>query len=157
MYCNICINRPTFRANERSKTKNYFELKLALKTRFSLDWLHYDRSKRLPTLATHKAEGGLDHCTASEVSITYTPEYKAVNINLQKTELQTTQIHLNKFRHIYITNIYIPLRDTTRLDHPTENQDITNIFTHLTQLKNNIVTGDINPHSQNMALAIQRS
>ena len=58
------------------------------------------------------------------------------------------KIHLNKSKHIYTTNIYIPPRDTTREDHPTEDQDITNTFTHLTQLKNNIGTGDINAHSQ---------
>ena len=133
----------------KNKTYNYCELKLALNYT-----MLGRRGCRLWQYI--KQRGDLTHCTG-EVSITYTPEYKAVNINIQKTEQQTTKIDLNKFRHIYITNIYIPLRNTTRQDHPTENQDITNIFTHLTQLKNNIVTGNINPHPYNMALTIHRS
>ena len=87
-------------------------------------------------------------CTLVKDNITYIPKLIPANINIQKTELQITKIHLSKYKHIYIMNIYIPPRDTTRQDHPTEDEDITNTFTHLTQLINNIVTGDINARLQ---------
>ena len=54
-----------------------------------------------------------------------------------------TGIHLNNPKHTYMPNIYIPHRDTTSQDYHTEDKDITNTFTHLIQLKNNRVTGDI--------------
>ena len=41
----------------------------------------------------------------------------------------------------------------SNLDYLTEDQDITDTFTYLIQLKNSIVTGDINVHS-NMVLNI---
>ena len=72
---------------------------------------------------SHKAGGGL--ITQVKNSITYTLEHIPASINIQKKGLQITKIHLDKSKHIYITSIYIPPRDTTRQNHPTEDQDIT--------------------------------
>ena len=41
----------------------------------------------------------------------------------------------------------MPPRDTTDPNHGTEDTDITNTFTHLTNIDNHLITGDINAHS----------
>ena len=80
-------------------------------------------------------------------NINFTPLSTPNNINTSKTELQTIKFHLTQTKHLHVTNIYIPLRDTTDPNHGTEDTDITNTFTHLTNIDNHLITGDINAHS----------
>ena len=83
----------------------------------------------------HNAGGGF--ITLVKNNIRYTPEHISASINIQKIELQITKIHINKSKHIYITNINISPIDTTRQDRPAEEQNIANTFSQLTQLKDN--------------------
>ena len=94
---------------------------------------------------THKKGGGL--ITFVKHNINFTPLNTPNNINRSKTELHTIKIHLTQTKHLHITNIYIPPRDTTDPNHATEDTDITNTFTHLTNIDNHLITGDINAHS----------
>ena len=97
------------------------------------------------THRTHKKGGGI--ITFVKHDINFTPLNTSNNINRSKTELHTIKIHLTQTKHLLITNIYIPPRDTTNPNHATEDTDITNTFTHLTSIDNHLITGDINAHS----------
>ena len=94
---------------------------------------------------SHKKGGGL--ITFIKQNIIFTPLSTPNSINTSKTELQTIKISLTQTKHLHVTNIYIPPRDTTDPNHGTEYTDITNAFTHLTNIDNYLITGDINAHS----------
>ena len=68
----------------------------------------------------------------------FTPLSTPNNINRNKTELQTIKIHLTQTKHLHVSNIYIPPRDTTDPNRGTEDKDITNTFTHLTSIGNHL-------------------
>lgn len=93
----------------------------------------------------HKQGGGL--VTYIHKTITFSPIPAPQHLNTRKTELQTIKIHLTQHKHLHITNIYIPPRQTTDPDHLTEDTDITNTFNYLDTLTNHIISGDINAHS----------
>ena len=71
-----------------------------------------------------------------KTNINFNPLTTPNNINTSKTELQTIKIHLTQTKHLHVANIYIPPRDTTEPNHGTEDTDITNTFTHLTNIDN---------------------
>ena len=56
-------------------------------------------------------------------------------------------MHVTQHKKLYISNLYIPPRQTTDPDHGTEDEDINRTFSYLEPLGPHIVTGDINAHS----------
>ena len=99
------------------------------------------------TCRTNRSHKTGELITFVKHNINYTPLNTPNNINRNKTEIQTIKIHLRQTKHLHITNIYIPPRDTTDPNHGTEDTDITNTFTRLTSIDNHLITGDINAHS----------
>ena len=77
---------------------------------------------------SHKKGGGL--ITFVKHNINYTPLNTPNNINRNKTEIQTIKIRVTQTKHLHITNIYSPPRDTTNPNHGTENTDIINKHLH---------------------------
>ena len=130
-----------------------------LATTHKLDIITVQESKlqqnhKTPTIADysthrtdrkHKQGGGL--VTFIHKDITYTPIQIPQQINVRKTEIQTIRVHLTQKKQLYISNMYIPPRQTTDPDHSTEDEDINRAFSFLESLGPHIITGDINAHS----------
>ena len=55
-------------------------------------------------------------------------------INTHNTELQMVMIHINNTKHITITNIYIPPRDSTSTHHKIADTDIQHCIQYITNI-----------------------
>ena len=86
----------------------------------------------------YKAGGGL--IALIRDNITFTTTGIPSTINTQTTELQMVKVHINNTKHITITNIYIPPRDTT-------STDIQHCIQYITNIPHSVLTGDVNAHS----------
>ena len=93
---------------------------------------------------TYKNGGGL--MTYIKNDIIFTELKTPHTTNHKLTELQHIKIHLANHKHLNISNIYIPPRDTTHPDHSNSQEDITNCMTHILNTNNTILTGDFNAH-----------
>ena len=68
-------------------------------------------------------------------------------INGRKTEIQIIRLHLTQPKQFFISNLYIPLRQTTDPDHSTEDEDINRAFSFLEPDGPHINIGDTNAYS----------
>ena len=57
------------------------------------------------------------------------------------------KIHINNTKHITITNIYIPPRDTTSTHYKTTNTDIQHYIQYIINIPHSVLTKDMNTHS----------
>ena len=57
------------------------------------------------------------------------------------------RVHINNTKHITITNIYIPPRDTTSMHYKTADTDIQHYIQYITNIPHSVLTGDVNAHS----------
>jgi len=80
--------------------------------------------------------------------INFTPIQTPGIINVQKTELQITKIHLTQHKTINLVNLYIPPRNTTDENHASGDEDITVALHHITSIKNSLIAADVNAHSK---------
>ena len=92
-----------------------------------------------------KAGGGL--ITLIRDNITFTTTDIPSTINTHNTELQMVKISVNNTKHITITNIYIPPRDTTSTHYNTADMDIQYCIQYITNIPHSVITGDVNAHS----------
>ena len=93
----------------------------------------------------HKAGGGL--ITRIRDNITFTTTYIPSTINTHNTELQMVKVHINNTKHITITNIYTPPRDSTSTPYKTSDTDIQHCIQYITNIPHFVLTGDMNAHS----------
>ena len=93
----------------------------------------------------HKAGGGL--ITLIRDNITFTTTDIPSTINTHNIELQMVKVHINNTKHITITNIYIPPRDTTSMHYKTADTDIQHCIQYITNIPPSVLTGDVNAHS----------
>ena len=93
----------------------------------------------------HKAGGGL--ITLIRDNITFTTTDIPSTINTHNIELQMVKVHINNTKHITITNIYIPPRDTTSTHYKTADTDIQLCIQYITNIPHSVLTGDVNAHS----------
>ena len=91
----------------------------------------------------HKAGGGL--ITLFGDNITFTTTDIPPTINTHNTELQMVNLHTNNTKHITITNIYMPPRDSTSTHYTTADTDIQHYIQYITNIP--VLTGDVNAHS----------
>ena len=57
------------------------------------------------------------------------------------------KVHLNNTKHITITNVYLPPRDSTSTHYKTADKDIQHCIQHITTIPHSVLTGDVNAHS----------
>ena len=106
---------------------------------------------KVPTYTTvradrpHKSGGAL--ITLIRDNITFTPTDIPSTINTHNIELQMVKVHLNNTKHITITNVYIPPRDSTSTHYKTADKDIQHCIQHITTIPHSVLTGDVNAHS----------
>ena len=80
----------------------------------------------------HKAGGGL--ITLIRYNITLTTTDIPSTINTHNTELQMVKVHMNNTKHITITNLYIPPRDSTSTHYKTADTDIQHCIQYITNI-----------------------
>ena len=68
-----------------------------------------------------------------------------INTNKQYEHL-TVKVNISKNKNVHITNIYLPPKDSNNFL-TNEEQDLDRLFNALLTIPNNIITGDINAHS----------
>ena len=98
---------------------------------------------------THKKGGGLIHNYMfgiwEEWQLHSSQHSKQHKQKQNRATNHQNSPHTNKAskynQHLNITNICIPPRYTTDPNHSTEDTDITKTFTHLTSIKNHLITG----------------
>ena len=93
----------------------------------------------------HKAIGGL--ITLIRCNITFTTTDIPSTINTLTTELQMVKVHTSNTKHITITNIYIPPRDSTSTHYKTADKNIQHCIHRITNIPHTVLTGDVNAHS----------
>ena len=93
----------------------------------------------------HKAEVGL--ITLIRDNITFTTTDIPSTINTHNTELQMVKVHINNTKHITITNIYIPPRDSTSTHYKTADMDIQHCIQYITNIPHSVLIADVNAHS----------
>ena len=93
----------------------------------------------------HKAGHGL--ITLIRDNITFTTTYILSTINTHNTDLQMVKVHINNTKHITITNVYLPPRDSTSTHDKTADTDIQHCIQCITNIPHSILTGDVNTHS----------
>ena len=57
------------------------------------------------------------------------------------------KIHINNTKHITISNMYIPPRDSTSTHYKTVDTNIQHCIQHITNIPHSVLTGDVNPYS----------
>ena len=77
------------------------------------------------TYRLHKAGGGLIIVIRDNITFTTTDIPSTIN-----TELQMVKVHINNSKHITITNIYIPIRDSKSTHYKTADTDIQHCIAH---------------------------
>ena len=93
----------------------------------------------------HKAGGGL--ITLIRDNIRFTTIDIPSTINTYNTTFQMVKVHINNTKHITISNIYIPPRDSTSMYYKTADTDIQHCIQHITNIPHSVLTGDVNAHS----------
>ena len=93
----------------------------------------------------HKTGGGL--ITLIRDNITFTTTDIPSTINTHDTELQMVKVHINNTKHITITNIYIPPRDSTSTHYKTADTDIQHSIQHIINIPHSVLTGDVKAYS----------
>ena len=91
----------------------------------------------------HKAGGWL--ITLIRDNITFTTTDIPLTMNTHNTELQMVKVHINNTKHITITNIYIPLRDSTSTHYKIH--DIVIQHCIHTNIPHSVLAGNMNSHS----------
>ena len=92
-----------------------------------------------------KEGGGL--ITLIRDNIKFTTTDIPSTINTHDTELQMVKVHINNTKHIIITNIYIPPRDSTATHYKTTDNDIQHYIQYITNIPHSVLTGHVNAHS----------
>ena len=92
----------------------------------------------------HNAGVGSSH---SLETLTVTTTDIPSTINTHSTVLQIVKVHINKTKHITISNIYIPPRDSSSTDYKTAYTDIQHCIQHITNIPHSFRTGEVNAHS----------
>ena len=105
--------------------------------------LHYFTTVCVDRL--HKAGGGL--ITLIRDNITFTTTDIPSTINTHNTEHQMVKVHINNTKHITISNISIPLRDSTSTHYKTAGTDSQHCIQHITNITHSVPTGDVNANS----------
>ena len=80
-------------------------------------------------------------------SIIFTTTDILSTINTHNTELQMVRVHINNTKHITITKMYIPPRDSTFTHYKTADTDIKYCIQYITKIPLSVLTGDVNAHS----------
>jgi hypothetical protein len=75
------------------------------------------------------------------------PYTKTSSYSLPGIESQTVTIPLTQSKNLIITNLYIPPRNPN-VNQQTDDQNVTTLFTHLTNIPNSLIAGDVNADSQ---------
>ena len=57
------------------------------------------------------------------------------------------KVHVNNTKHITISNIYIPLRDSRSTHYKPADTDIQHCIQYITNIPDSVLTGDVNAHS----------
>ena len=92
----------------------------------------------------HKAGGGL--ITLIRDTIIFTTTDIPSTINTHNT-LQMIKVYINNNKHIIISNIYIPPRDSTFTHYKTAHTDIQHCIQYITNIPHSVLTVDVNAHS----------
>ena len=93
----------------------------------------------------HKAWGVLN--TLIRYNIAFITTYIPSNSNTHNTELQMVKVYLYNTKHITITNIYIPPRDSTSTHNKTADTDIQHCIQYIPNIPQLVLTGDVKAHS----------
>ena len=56
------------------------------------------------------------------------------------------KVHINNTKHITITNIYIPPRDSRSTHYTTADMDIQHCIQYITNISHSVLNGDVNAH-----------
>ena len=91
------------------------------------------------------AGGGL--LTLIRDNITFTTTDIPSTTNTHNTELQMVKVHINNTKHITITNMYIPPRDSTSTYYKTTETDTQHCIQYTTNIPHSILPGNVNAQS----------
>ena len=93
---------------------------------------------------SNKIGGGLITYVKDEISFTEIESSKIATSD--KQEIIIIRINLTSSKKFHITNMYLPPRDTNT-SYLNEDKELEQLFNQLLNLQNNIITGDMNAHS----------
>ena len=113
------------------------------------DIITIQETKLTPKAKTYKVHNlttGSGLITLIRDNITFTTPDIPSTITTHNTELQMVKVHINNIKHITITNIYIPTRDSTSTHYKTADTDIQHCIQHITNIPHSVFTGNVNAH-----------